>query len=87
MNQILPSHSNDQPSMAARTASVSSGMLAASQQSLPTIPAGQTTVLSQDELNRIRTTLLHADAKTKGSQILSEAVNRFFEFSCDFETF
>ena len=41
-------------------------------QSLPTIPAGQTTVLTAEELNRIKTKLLHAEAKTKGSQILSE---------------
>jgi hypothetical protein len=57
--------------MAARTAQTMSAS-ALSQQALPTIPAGQTTVLTVDELNRIKTTLLHADAKTNGSQILSE---------------
>jgi hypothetical protein len=63
----------NQPSvvMAART-SQTMNAAALSQQSLPTIPSGQTTVLTVDELNRIKTTLLHADAKTKGSQILSE---------------
>eukprot|EP00961_Rhodomonas_salina_P217610 2940752-Rhodomonas_salina.1 len=36
------------------------------------VPIGHTTVLTSDELNRIRTTLLHADAKTQGQTIMSE---------------
>jgi hypothetical protein len=68
------SSSHNQPSlpMTARTAQTMSAATL-SQQALPTIPAGQTTVLTVDELNRIKTTLLHAEAKTKGSHILSEA--------------
>lgn len=38
----------------------------------PVVPLGQTTVLSSDDLMRIKTTLLHADAKTHGTQIKSE---------------
>uniref|UniRef100_A0A6U4N8R6 Trichohyalin-plectin-homology domain-containing protein n=1 Tax=Hemiselmis andersenii TaxID=464988 RepID=A0A6U4N8R6_HEMAN len=36
------------------------------------VPIGKTTTLTGDELNRIRTTLLHAEAKTQGQAILSE---------------
>jgi len=39
------------------------------------VPLGQTTVLSSDDLMRIKTTLLHADAKTMGTQIKSEDDN------------
>jgi hypothetical protein len=38
----------------------------------PVVPLGQTTVLSSDDLMRIKTTLLHADAKSTGTQIKSE---------------
>ncbi len=38
----------------------------------PVVPIGMTTVLTGDELNRIRTTLLHAEAKTQGQTIMSE---------------
>ena len=38
----------------------------------PVVPLGQTTVLSADDLARIKTTLLHADAKTQGTFIKSE---------------
>eukprot|EP00286_Rhodomonas_abbreviata_P020425 CAMPEP_0181307972 /NCGR_PEP_ID=MMETSP1101-20121128/11187_1 /TAXON_ID=46948 /ORGANISM="Rhodomonas abbreviata, Strain Caron Lab Isolate" /LENGTH=494 /DNA_ID=CAMNT_0023414269 /DNA_START=21 /DNA_END=1505 /DNA_ORIENTATION=- len=37
-----------------------------------TVPVGQTTVLTSDELARIKTTLLHADAKTHGQTIQTE---------------
>lgn len=40
------------------------------------VPLGQTTVLSSDDLMRIKTTLLHADAKTMGTQIKSEVRKR-----------
>jgi hypothetical protein len=53
----------------------------AQSQALPTIPAGQTTVLTVDELSRIKTTLLHAEAKTKGSLILSEVRIFFMRFT------
>ncbi len=66
--------------MAARTAQTMSAA-ALSQQSLPTIPSGQTTVLTVDELNRIKTTLLHAEAKTSGSQILSEVTPSQYVFA------
>jgi hypothetical protein len=36
------------------------------------VPIGMTTTLSADELTRIRTTLLHAEAKTQGQTIMSE---------------
>eukprot|EP00287_Rhodomonas_sp_CCMP768_P002010 CAMPEP_0196731396 /NCGR_PEP_ID=MMETSP1091-20130531/11150_1 /TAXON_ID=302021 /ORGANISM="Rhodomonas sp., Strain CCMP768" /LENGTH=499 /DNA_ID=CAMNT_0042074531 /DNA_START=11 /DNA_END=1510 /DNA_ORIENTATION=- len=36
------------------------------------VPIGHTTVLTADELARIKTTLLHADAKTQGTTIMSE---------------
>lgn len=38
----------------------------------PVVPLGQTTVLSSEDLMRIKTTLLHADAKTMGTQLKSE---------------
>ena len=38
----------------------------------PVVPLGATTVLSGDDLMRIKTTLLHADAKTQGTRIKSE---------------
>ncbi len=38
----------------------------------PVVPLGQTTVLSSDDLHRIKTTLLHAEAKTMGTHIKSE---------------
>ena len=38
----------------------------------PVVPLGQTTVLTSDDIHRIKTTLLHADAKTMGTQIKSE---------------
>jgi len=40
--------------------------------SAPVVPLGYTTVLSSDDLMRIRTTLLHADANTRGTEIKSE---------------
>lgn len=40
------------------------------------VPIGQTTTMSAEDLTRIRTTLLHAEAKTMGQTILSEVMLR-----------
>lgn len=39
---------------------------------VPVVPIGHTTVLTGVELHRIKTTLLHAEAKTQGHAIISE---------------
>ena len=52
----------------AKTMPAGGGAVAAA----PVVPLGQTTVLSADDLSRIKTTLLHADAKTMGTTIKSE---------------
>jgi len=54
------------------TRSMAQTMPAGGAVAAPVVPLGQTTVLSSDDLMRIKTTLLHADAKTQGTQIKSE---------------
>uniref|UniRef100_A0A7S4KXL4 Trichohyalin-plectin-homology domain-containing protein n=3 Tax=Guillardia theta TaxID=55529 RepID=A0A7S4KXL4_GUITH len=49
-----------------------SGLSVNSLSAQPVIPLGQTTVLTSDELDRIRKTLLHTDAKTQGQNLQSE---------------
>ena len=50
--------------------------------SAPVVPLGYTTVLSSDDLMRIRTTLLHADANTRGTEIKSEVSGMFVGVPC-----
>jgi len=50
--------------------------------SAPVVPLGHTTVLSSDDLMRIRTTLLHADANTRGTEIKSDVSGIFVGVPC-----
>eukprot|EP00960_Hanusia_phi_P030127 748400-Hanusia_phi.AAC.5 len=51
-----------------------SGLSVNSLSGQPVIPLGQTTVLTSDELDRIRKTLLHTDFKTQGQNLQSEVI-------------